>query len=150
MVGPNLTIRTFLGPEDVPIWLEIRRQAFARQTLGVRAWSERDFSAEFLERSGWRPELLWFAEWQDSPSRVTPAGTIGVAWRRLPPHGQPALHWLAVAPAFRRRGIGSALVATAEAACWDLGCRQVWLETHTAWGEAAALYERLGYQGIDR
>lgn len=145
----RLSIRTFGGQKDVAAWLEIRRQAFARQKVGIRAWNERDFSAEFLQRDGWRPEYLWFAEWNPSNGPTVLVGTVGIAWRRQPPEGQPAIHWLAVLPSHRRQGIGKALVRTAEAACWNLGCRQIWLETHTAWREAASLYGALGYRPTD-
>ena len=47
-------------------------------------------------------------------------------------------------------------MATLEAAVWDAGQRQVWLETHTQWREAVRLYQALaiGYSseptGCDR
>ena len=40
-------------------------------------------------------------------------------------------------------------MAHLETACWDLGYRQIWLETHEAWAAASAFYETLGYKGVD-
>ena len=62
------------------------------------------------------------------------------------PDDKPVVHWLGVLPSFRRTGIGRLLLAALEAAVWDAGGRQVWLETHGGWAEAARLYTRLRLQ----
>jgi GNAT superfamily N-acetyltransferase len=61
---------------------------------------------------------------------------------------RPALHWLAVHPQWRRRGVGRRLVATLERAAWDAGYREIVAETHADWRAAAAFYERLGYRPV--
>jgi GNAT superfamily N-acetyltransferase len=55
------------------------------------------------------------------------------------------VHWLAVLPGWRRRGVGRYLMSVLEARAWELGYREVWLETHAAWAEAVRLYQALGY-----
>ena len=98
-----------------------------------------------LKKTWWRPEAMWFAE-TDSPSLTASAvGTVTLARRGDTPEARPAVHWLAVLPSWRRRGVGRLLITSLEAAVWETGQRQVWLETHAQWGEAAQLYESLGY-----
>ena len=77
---------------------------------------------------------------------TTTVGSVTLARRGDPPHDKPVVHWLLVLPGYRRRGIGQLLTATLEAAVWDAGGRQVWLETHAGWADAVRLYTRLGYR----
>jgi ribosomal protein S18 acetylase RimI-like enzyme len=58
------------------------------------------------------------------------------------------VHWLAVMPGFRRRGIGRLLLARLHQSCWDDGYRHVWLETHARWEAAVRLYQELGYREV--
>jgi ribosomal protein S18 acetylase RimI-like enzyme len=142
-------LRHFVGQQDVEVWLELRRRAFARQKLGVRDWDAGDFEREFLHKSWWHTDAMWFAEAQRLPLTAHAAvGTVTLARRGDGPDAKPVVHWLAVMPGYRRRGVGRLLIATLEAAVWDSGGRQVWLETHSQWAEAAGLYESLGYQSV--
>ena len=45
-----VAIRTFQGREDIPLWLELRRRAFALMKVGVRDWDQDDFRREFLAK----------------------------------------------------------------------------------------------------
>ena len=143
---PSVRLRHYAGSEDVERWLELRRRAFARQRVGVGDWNAADFAREFLDKPWWSPERMWLAETSSWTGRAKAVGTVTLARRGKPPEDKPAMHWLAVLPGYRRRGIGRLLAATVEAAVWDAGGRQVWLETHAAWKEALQLYERLGYE----
>jgi GNAT superfamily N-acetyltransferase len=151
-VAPRISgvrLRDYAGSGDVEVWLELRRRAFARQKLGVGDWDAADFEREFLHKSWWRPEAMWFAEAQRLPlTAYAPVGTVTLARRGDSPDAKPVVHWLAVLGTYRRRGVGRLLIATLEAAVWDAGGRQVWLETHSAWTEAARLYEALGYRPV--
>jgi GNAT superfamily N-acetyltransferase len=143
----GIALRTYAGPEDIAVWLELRHQAFARQRLGVRHWNRQDFASEFLEKPWWRAEHLWFAETSGalgSPPQAV--GTVALAFRGQGPSARPAVHWLAVLPPWRRRGVGRLLMTALEQACWDAGYRQVWLETHPSWTAAVGFYETLGYR----
>ncbi len=53
---------------------------------------------------------------------------------------------LDVAEAQRRRGVGTALLAAAEARMYDAGVRQVWLETATNNAPAVAFWQKHGYR----
>jgi GNAT superfamily N-acetyltransferase len=145
-VRDAVAVRSFQGQADVEVWLDLRRRAFARQPLGVRDWDASDFQREFIEKSWWRPEAMWFAETRPLLLPARPVGTVTLAYRGDLPDAKPVVHWLAVLPSHRRRGIGRLLMATLEAAVWDAGLRQVWLETHGQWAEAVRLYQALGYE----
>jgi GNAT superfamily N-acetyltransferase len=141
----GIRLRHYRSVSDAEIWLELRRRAFARQKLGVGDWSAADFAREFLQKPWWRPEAMWFAE-TDSPGLTASAvGTVTLARRGDTHDARSAVHWLAVLPSWRRRGVGRLLITSLEAAVWETGQRQVWLETHAQWSEAARLYESLGY-----
>ncbi len=140
LLAEGVALRTFAGRADIAAWLAVREQAFAREKLGVRRWDARDFEQEFLLKSWWRPDRLWIAE-----AAGEPVGTVAMALRGTGAHAVPAVHWLAVVPAWRRRGVGRLLTETLEAAAWDAGHRTVWLETHAKWERALAFYRALGY-----
>ncbi|MFF2331036.1 MULTISPECIES: GNAT family N-acetyltransferase [unclassified Streptomyces] len=73
-----------------------------------------------------------------------PAGAGGCS---VPVDGLTELAGLAVASAFRRRGIGAALSAHLTATAFARGCRVVWLEP----GDAAVerIYAAIGYRRVD-
>ena len=54
------------------------------------------------------------------------------------------VNWLWVADAYRKHGIGSQLMASAEAAARAQGCRAAYLDTFTF--QAPNFYQRLGYR----
>jgi GNAT superfamily N-acetyltransferase len=144
----DVRLRHYRDSDDIGIWLELRRRAFSRQKTGVGNWDESDFEREFLHKSWWHQGAMWFAETHSSLSPPTAVGTVTLARRGDPPEGKPVVHWLAVLPSFRRRRIGRLLMTALEAAVWDAGGRQVWLETHSQWDEATRLYEALGYEPV--
>ncbi len=139
----GIRLRHFAGNADIAAWLELRSRAFARQQLGVGGWTAEDFEREFLSKPWWRPECMWFAETVEDPSMIV--GTVTLARRQSASNDKPVVHWLAVLPRFRGRGVGELLMDTLEAAVWDTGERQVWLETHQAWAEAGRMYAKRGY-----
>jgi GNAT superfamily N-acetyltransferase len=58
------------------------------------------------------------------------------------------INWLWVADAYRKQGIGSQLMAAAEAAARAQGCHGAYLDTFTF--QAPKFYERLGYREFGR
>ena len=59
------------------------------------------------------------------------------------------MNYLAVAPEHRRRGIGRALMAAAEAGVRALGCPKLAVQVRADNLEALAFYERLGFARDD-
>jgi GNAT superfamily N-acetyltransferase len=149
IVAPSIRLRTYVAREDVGVWLDLRHRAFARLKLGVRQWNLDDFEAEFLSKWWWRPERMWFAEAETPGGGRQAVGTVTLAMRGEASDAQPAIHWLAVLPAWRRRGIGRLLVTALEAHAWEAGHRRIYLETHAAWAAAVELYQRLGYKAVE-
>jgi len=150
---PGLTIRPFAGPDDVPAWLALRAAAFADFIAAGRPWSTADFDREFTAKPWWSCERMWLAilesrertqrQPRGSTSRVVGSVTLGHTGRS--PDDVAAIQWLMVAPTHRRRGIGTALLQTAERQALELGERELTLETHSAWTDAMRLYRRHGY-----
>lgn len=137
---PGISIRTFGGKDDIGVWLELRARAFADQKPEVRMWTEIDFAAEFLAKSWWSPERLWFAE-----AGSQAIGSVALAIRSQGETAKPVIHWLLVLPEWRRKGVGRLLISTLETACWHAGYRQVALETHVGWTAAEKFYRSFGY-----
>jgi GNAT superfamily N-acetyltransferase len=142
----GVALRGYQGPEDAQNWLQVRRIAFARHKLGIGDWDRADFEREFLRKPWWNPSYMWFAE----EARGAPLGTICLARRQGFADDRPVIHWLAVVPGARRRGVGRFLVSALEAAVWSAGERQIWLETHAMWREASEFYRALGYLPADQ
>jgi len=80
----------------------------------------------------------------------------GACWTRLLPEGEglafvdvdtPQLG-IALAPGFRRRGIGTQLMREVLARCWAAGREQVALTVHPA-NPAIAMYERCGFRKVE-
>ena len=161
----NVSIRTYATQHDARAWLDLRSLAFSKQQRGVQSWDQADFEREFLLKQWWTPARMWLAELpplecstevptsplsllRPTPGQPQLIGTVTLAERALPNEKRYVLHWLLVAPRWRGQGIATALTARLEAAVWELGGRAVYLETHTAWTEAAALYRKLGYKEV--
>ncbi|MFF1645618.1 GNAT family N-acetyltransferase [Streptomyces sp. NPDC058240] len=73
-----------------------------------------------------------------------PAGAGGCS---VPVDGLTELAGLAVADAYRRRGIGAALSAHLTATAFGRGCRVVWLEPGDA--DVERIYAGIGYRRVD-
>jgi GNAT superfamily N-acetyltransferase len=146
---PGIAVRQFAGDRDIPLWLELRNRAFARARPGVLSWDEADFAREMLERPWWSPDRVWFAM-ADEPGADQPlaVGTVALTARETAASSLVAVHWLAVLPAWRRRGVARQLMAALEERAWALGHREIFLETHAGWTAAQRFYESLGYQQI--
>jgi len=142
-------LRTYVDQADLRGWLDLRQATFAREKLGVRAWDAADFHQEFVSKPWWKAEHCWIMEesnhleCQDSIKQIV--GSITLAMRGQPEAAKPVVHWLMVHPRFRHAGIGRWLLNTLELQAWQLGYREVFLETHSAWEAAGRFYAAAGY-----
>ena len=94
----------------------------------------------------------------DARQLAAPHGTFVVAWSGPDPVGCGALRRadervgeikrMYVRPAWRRRGVGRAVLLAVEARARDLGYERLILETGTRQPEAVRLYARAGYAPI--
>lgn len=94
------------------------------------------------------PWATWDTGWVADDDGVRGFATVG----HEPWHQRLVLWFLYVAPAWRRRGVGRALLAEVEAHGRRVGADHVWLETSSANVPGVAAYARLGYElcGADR
>ena len=60
------------------------------------------------------------------------------------------VYYLAVAPRYRRRGIGADLMASVEQRLSDLGCPKINLQVRATNHDVVSFYERLGYAVEER
>jgi len=90
----------------------------------------------------------WETGWVAEDGEIRGCATVEYqAW-----HARLVLWHFYVAPAWRRRGVGRALLDHVDAHGRELGATHVWLETSNVNVPGIAAYERLGYTlcGADR
>lgn len=97
------------------------------------------------EARGW---LAWpTADWRPAAGgggdAGCPLGLLTAVVRPAADGPRFSIAWLLVHPRARRRGVGTALVATAIAAAADLGAGQVTAETSPGWPAAGAFWRSL-------
>jgi GNAT superfamily N-acetyltransferase len=139
----GVRVRTYRGAEDIDTWLQLRRATFADEVPRARPWSRQDFRAELLAKWWWEPQAFWLAETTECGRTV---GSVMLAHRGSAGSTSPVAHWLAVAPQWRRRGIGRLLLQTLQTYCWAKGWREIGVETHAGWQSAMATYRTLGWK----
>jgi ribosomal protein S18 acetylase RimI-like enzyme len=87
-----------------------------------------------------------WGSWQRGWIAELDATTCGFATVEYVPWQQRLVLWfLYIEPAFRRRGVGRALLERVEQHGREVGARQVWLETSNVNVPGVLAYERLGY-----
>jgi ribosomal protein S18 acetylase RimI-like enzyme len=131
------------------VTLEIRPFRASDRADVADLWAEafpedpqHNVSSEMIDRKvAVQPELFLVAELDGAIVGTVMAGFDGVrGW----------LHRLAVRSSARRRGVGTALVRSAEAGLSALGCPKVNLQVRSSNAEVVAFYRALGYSVEDR
>lgn len=122
----------------------------------ISRWHWDEWGGDYPEDSldGWTAQLTgktrtdglpcaWVAFVDDAP-----VGTVGLELDGVEPRPalKPDLSGLFVLPAYRDRGIGSALVTACEVYARTIGARELYLYTE----RAETLYSRLGWVTIER
>jgi GNAT superfamily N-acetyltransferase len=157
-------LRSFEDPRDLAGWLALRQRTFAREKLGVRDWGETDFRQEFSSKPWWNPQNCWLIQTNQAQSSLKIpvlsnigsaslgnneiVGSVTLAMRTGTKADRAVVHWLMVHPRYRSRGLGRWLLAILEAKAWELGHREVYLETHSAWEAASRFYLAAGYEPV--
>ncbi len=145
----GIVVRHLKVPEDVPAWLALRERAMGGQIPAARPWTASDFRREMFGKVWWRSDRSWVAMTSDAGDEAPRVvGAVTLAVREGAAGVVPVVNWLLVDPAFRRRGVGRALMSRLEQAVWDAGWREVQLETHAGWSAAVAFYQSMGYAPV--
>lgn len=139
-----VAVRPYRDAADARRWLKLHARAFPTSHPRARRWQWRDFQREFLSQAWWSSTRMWLAEYGKTP---TPSGLVGAVC--LMPCGRQlrvgAVHWLMVAPDWRRRGVASHLLHQLECQAVRLGYESLRAETLTTWHAAVCLYQAAGY-----
>jgi ribosomal protein S18 acetylase RimI-like enzyme len=131
---PNLTIRPFAG-QDRPSLEALWAQVFADDP----PWNRPAFLID--RKLNVDPELLLVAILDGTLVAAVMAGFDGFrGW----------IYHLAVMAEYRRRGIATQLVRTAEAALLARGCPKVNLQVRATNQDVVAFYRTLGYEVEER
>jgi GNAT superfamily N-acetyltransferase len=146
-VVEGVSVRSIVLPDDIESWLELRKRATAGLTPPVREWTRDLFMVQMVDRPWWRDEHTWLAI-HSASGKAAVIGAVTLALRTGAASHVPIVHWLLVHPAWRRRGVGRVLMSRLECAARNAGWREIELETHAGWSEAAAFYHSMGYAPV--
>ena len=130
----GISLRTYKDRADITAWIYIQEAATRANNMAKRPRTSEDFEREFLDKPWWSPERMLFAE---SATLESPASVVGTVALAGPYPGQNGefytVNWLAVLPEFQKRGIGAGLLAAIEQVAWEVGGRELRLETLDSW-----------------
>ena len=131
---PNSIRRRAFRRGDAEAWVRIQEQTGVYPRMGVDA-----FRREFSDDLDVQRERIFFLEHESSGPIATSAGWFDAesSWGRV--------HWVAVAPAWQGRGLGTMLVVDTCELLWALGHSRIFLTTGGQNIGAIRLYLRLGF-----
>ena len=137
-------IRTYETGDDVA-FVRIKNAAFMSENAGGRAWTAADFKKEYLDSPYFDPMRVLFAVFGEEPVGTTTAWTATYRGREV-----GLIHWVAVAPEHRSKGLGWLLNVRALHKLKSLGYREATLNTSETLESAVRLYRRLGFEVVVR
>ncbi|HET6654405.1 MAG TPA: GNAT family N-acetyltransferase [Nocardioides sp.] len=141
MTDTSTVIVRFAGPEDWETWRDLRLRALQDTPSAFGSTYEREVG---YDRSRWverlaNPDGVSVLAW----IRDTAVG-MGAGFQDLPAFLHVVAMW--TDPAYRSRGVGSAVLTAIERWAGERGLR-LHIEVNVANAGARALYERAGYAG---
>ncbi len=137
-------IRTYQSGDDTA-FLRIKNAAFMSENAGGRAWTAADFEKEYLDSPYFDPKRVLFAVFGDEPVGTTTAWTATYRGREV-----GLIHWVAVVPEHRSKGLGWVLNVNALHKLKALGYGEATLNTSETLESAVRLYRRLGFEVVLR
>ncbi|MCY3766138.1 MAG: GNAT family N-acetyltransferase [Gemmatimonadetes bacterium] len=137
-------IRTYETGDDAA-FVRIKNAAFMSENTGGRAWTSADFEKEYLDSPYFDPKRVLFAICGDEPVGTTTAWTATHQGRDV-----GLIHWVAVVPEHRSKGLGWVLNVRALRKLKALGYGEAILNTSETLESAVRLYRRLGFEVILR
>jgi mycothiol synthase len=139
--SPGYRLRPYRPGDEEP-WVQLINAAFATEKRTFDPLTSGSFEKEFPIASGERYDWILFAE-RESDGAL--AGTTAAWEAEREGRRWGLIHWVAVDPAHRGRGLGEALILAALHAMRARGHTEVYLNTDPALAAAVRVYERLGF-----
>jgi mycothiol synthase len=130
---------------DEEAWARLLNAAFATEDREPVSMEPASFEKEYPLTSGCDRSWIFFAEQLEDGALV---GTTAAWEAELEGKRMGLIHWVAVAPDHRGRGLGEALMAAALHAMRDRGHTQAFLNTDVVLRSAVRLYERVGFKRL--
>lgn len=137
-------IRTYETGDDAA-FVRIKNAAFLSENVGGRAWTVADFEKEYLDSPYFSPERVLFAVCNGEPVGTTTAWSATYRGREV-----GLIHWVAVVPEHRKKGLGLVLNVRALHRLKALGYGEATLNTSERLESAVRLYHRLGFEVVVR
>ncbi len=137
-------IRTFETGDDAA-FVRIKNAAFQSGNGGGRPWTVADFEKEYLDSPYFDRKRVLFAVCGDEPVGTTTAWSATYRGREV-----GLIHWVAVVPEHRNKGLGWVLNVRALHKLKALGYREAILNTSETLESAVRLYHRLGFKVVVR
>ncbi len=137
-------IRTYETGDDAA-FVRIKNAAFMVENGGGRAWTGADFEKEYLGSPYFEPGRILFAICGEEPVGTTTAWTAMNRGREV-----GLIHWVAVVPEHRKKGLGWVLNVRALHKLKALGYGEAILNTSESLKSAVRLYRRLGFEVVVR
>ena len=128
MPKPEISIRVYRGADEeqgVELW---------RRCSLVVPWN--DPRRDIQRKVEFQPHLFWVGE---TGARIVATAMAGYEGHR------GWINYLAVAPEYRRRGIGRRMMQVAEDELRKLGCPKINLQVRSSNKAVIAFYESLGF-----
>jgi mycothiol synthase len=130
---------------DEEAWVHLLNAAFATEEKKSTPMERASFEKEYPLSGGCDRNWILFAE------RIEDGALVGTttAWEAdLEGKRMGLVHWVAVEPAHRGRGLGDALLAAALHAMRARGHTEAFLNTDVVLRAAVRLYERMGFERV--
>ena len=137
-------IRNYETGDDAA-FVRIKNAAFMVENVGGRAWTVADFEKEYLDSPYFERKRVLFAVCGDEPVGTTTAWSATYRGKEV-----GLIHWVAVVPEHRKKGLGWVLNVRALHRLKALGYGEATLNTSETLESAVRLYRRLGFEVIVR
>jgi len=132
-------------PGDEAAFVRIKNAAFAGEQAGGRDWTDADFEKEYLASPHFKVDRVLFAEFEGQLVGTTTAWTSEYEGREI-----GLIHWVAVVPEHRGKGLGWMLNVAAVHKLKQLAYDDCVLSTNESLSSAVRLYKRLGFQVVSQ
>ncbi len=142
--GPMTGIHRVLDPADIATVAALAHDIWTRHYVPIIGQAQTDYMlARFQSQSAIGQQIVDGYQYYLAMADVTPAGYLAIVLH--PADRRALLSKLYVQHAYRRTGLGRAMVAYAEKLCRNLDIGELWLTVNRHNTDAIAFYTRVGF-----